>query len=74
MARDREACGRCSTSIVVDAAQGDQHDGERGDRDPYGDARIEVDDAQLRRFSPDGWVTRVASELDAVMRRFTWGE
>ncbi|WP_323172241.1 hypothetical protein [Natrialba sp. PRR66] len=74
MARDREACGRCSTSIVVDAAQGDQHDGERGGRNPYGDARIEVDDTQLRRFSPDGWVSRVASELDAVVRRFTWGE
>jgi len=68
---EREACGRCSMSTVVDAAE----DGEdAADRDPFGDERIEVDDDALRIASPAAWLGRVASTVDEVATRLTYGE
>lgn len=72
MAKDRESCGRCSASIVVEAANGDRTADERAERDPYGDARIEVDERDLRFVSPDFWIARFAERLDDVTSRLTW--
>ena len=72
MAKDREACGRCSTSVAVDVANLDRGDDERAERDPYGEERIEVDEDQLRTLSPDGWISGLSSRLDDAMSRFTW--
>ncbi|MFC7097388.1 hypothetical protein [Halobaculum marinum] len=63
---DREACGRCSMTTVVDATAD-------GDRDPYGDERIELEDDDLRRVSPSAWLGGVVSTLDDIATRFTYG-
>jgi hypothetical protein len=63
-----EACGRCAMSTVVDAVD----DGEE-DRDPFGDARIEVDEAAIRRVSPAGVLADLKSRLDDVVHRLTYG-
>lgn len=67
MAKEREACGRCSTSVAVEAAA----DGES--RDPYGEERIEVEADELRTLSPDGWISRLSGRIDGAVERFTWG-
>ncbi|QSW99876.1 hypothetical protein [Haloterrigena alkaliphila] len=72
MVTDREACGRCSTSVAVEVANTDRGDDERAERNPYGEERIEVDENQLRLFSPDGWISGLSSRLDDAMSRFTW--
>ena len=67
---DREACGRCSMTTVVDATE----DGEGvADRNPFGDERIELDDDELRRTSPGAWLKGVVSALDDVGTRLTYG-
>ncbi|MDQ2051239.1 hypothetical protein RBH26_12195 [Natronolimnohabitans sp. A-GB9] len=72
MAKDREACGRCSLSVVVDTANGDRDADERATRDPYGEDSIEVDETELKRLSPDGWLSRVADRLDTVATHLVW--
>ena len=62
-----EACGRCAMSTVVDAVDGET------DRDPFGDARIEVDEASIRRVSPAGALADAKSWLDDVVHRLTYG-
>ncbi|MFB9825307.1 hypothetical protein [Halobaculum roseum] len=67
---DREACGRCSMTTVVDATE----DGEGvADRDPFGDDRIELDADELRRTSPTAWLGGVVSALDDIGNRLTYG-
>ncbi|CQR49123.1 MULTISPECIES: hypothetical protein [Haloferax] len=63
----REACGRCSMTTVVDAAAS-------GDRDPFGDDRIELDESALRAASPTAWLGRVSARLDAAAERFVYGD
>ncbi|QFU81440.1 hypothetical protein [Natronorubrum aibiense] len=72
MTTDREACGRCSMSVAVDVANSDRDADERADRDPYGDARIEVDETQLRTLSPSAWLEGLSSRLDDVANRLIW--
>ncbi|OIB56760.1 hypothetical protein [Natrialba sp. SSL1] len=73
MARKREACGRCSMSVAVEAAQTEQSDTDRATQDPYGDARIEVEESTLRRLSPDGWLSGVSTRVSERVRQLTWG-
>lgn len=72
MATDREACGRCSTSVVVDVANRDRDAEDRAERDPYGEERIEVDETAIRILSPDGWMSKLSSRLDDVAQRLVW--
>jgi len=65
MAKDTEACGRCSMSVVVDAVDED-------DRDPFGDERIEVDRESMERASPEAWLARVSTRIDDAVTRFVW--
>jgi len=69
MAKDTEACGRCSMTVVVDAV--DEEDEQR--EDPFGDDRIEVEETQLERVSPEAWFGRVSSRVNSVVSRFAWG-
>ncbi|OLZ40224.1 hypothetical protein A6E15_04155 [Natrinema saccharevitans] len=69
MGTDREACGRCSMSVVVDATSADAET----DHDPYGEARIEVDDDRLRTLSPGAWISRLTARIDDAASRFVWG-
>ena len=64
-----EACGRCSMSTVVDTVAE-----EGGERDPFGDERIEVAEADLRRISPAAWIGRLTRRLDEIARRLTYGD
>ncbi|WP_227375066.1 hypothetical protein [Haladaptatus halobius] len=64
-----EACGRCGLSSVVDATS----DGEP--RDPYGDARIEVTESELRAVSGHvELVGRAKRRLDSFAERFAYGK
>ncbi|WP_254766228.1 hypothetical protein [Salinilacihabitans rarus] len=73
--KDREACGRCSLSTAVDVAEADRDgSGDEGaTRDPYGEARIEVDERELRLVSPGAWLSRLVERVDETGRRLTWG-
>ncbi|MFO7834486.1 MAG: hypothetical protein R6V31_10670 [Halohasta sp.] len=62
----REACGRCSLSTVVETVD------EAADRDPFGDERIEVEEATLRQVAPAAWMQRVTRRLDELARRLTY--
>ncbi|MBB6644766.1 hypothetical protein [Halobellus ruber] len=69
MAKDTEACGRCSMTVVVDAV-----DDENATReDPFGDDRIEVEERQLERASPEAWFGRVSARVNRIVSRFAWG-
>lgn len=72
MSNDREACGRCSMSVAVDLTNGDRDDDERADRNPYEQDRIEVDESELKRLSPDGWIDGLSSRLNDAAQRVTW--
>ncbi|WP_049890136.1 hypothetical protein [Natronorubrum sulfidifaciens] len=72
MPKEREACGRCSMSVAVDVANSDRDADERAARDPYGDARIEVDEKQLRTLSPSAWLEGLSSRLDDLANRLVW--
>ena len=74
MTTDREACGRCSMSTAVDVANAGREEDERGERDPFGDARIEVDERQLRAVSPGAWLSRISDRIGSSVDRLTWGD
>lgn len=71
MGKQTEYCGRCAMSSVVDVTGDD--DEERAGRDPFGTARIEVDDAELRKLSPGAWLGGVTQRLDDLATRLTYG-
>ncbi len=56
-------------TVVVDAVD----DEETGREDPFGDDRIEVEERQLERASPEAWFGRVSSRINRVVSRFAWG-
>ncbi|MFB6123792.1 MAG: hypothetical protein ABEJ78_10080 [Haloferacaceae archaeon] len=66
-----EACGRCAMSSVVDVSMADDEDADGSD--PFGEARIEVDEDQLRSVSPAAWLAGVRHKLDEVATRLTYG-
>ena len=67
-----EYCGRCAMSSVVDASQSGD-DTDDADADPFGSARIELDDAQLRAVSPSAWLSGLRARLDGVATSLTYG-
>lgn len=64
-------------STVVDVASyGDEDDdGADGEanRDPFGEAAIEIDDDELRRISPGAWAGRLSERLDDLGERLIHG-
>ena len=70
MAKDTEACGRCSMTVVVDAVDDENEEG--GSRDPFGEERIEVDQRELERVSPEAWMGRVSSRVNDAVSRLVW--
>lgn len=68
----REACGRCSMTSVVDMATTDDED---GGNDPFGDARIEVPEADLQKVMVVSvWLGRVKRRLNEIATRITYGD
>jgi len=70
MAKDTEACGRCSMSVVVDAV--DENEGEQP-HDPFGDDCIEVDQRDIERVSPEAWMGRLSTRVNEAVSRYVWG-
>ncbi|QLD91203.1 hypothetical protein HWV07_07760 [Natronomonas salina] len=69
-----EACGRCSVSTVVDAAGGEEEDDDGDARNPFEGARIEIQEAELRRVvGHEVLVRRVKDRLDDLASRFIYG-
>ncbi len=68
-----EACGRCAMSTVVETTTETADKGDSDSRDPFGSARIEVDERSLRRISPAAWMGRLTSKLDRFVQRLTYG-
>jgi hypothetical protein len=63
-------------SSVVDVSRnaGDgEGDDDTGPRDPFGGARIEVDERELRAVSPGAWFGRLKTRLDEYATRLTYG-
>jgi len=71
--KQTEACGRCSMSTVVDAVNSDRSPSDCAENDPFGSERIEVDESEIRRVSPAGWLADTKEKLDAVARRIAYG-
>jgi len=67
--KDTEACGRCAMSSVVSVTEGAGDE----ERDPYADARIEVDEKRLRAVSPGAWFGRVKRRLNDYAARLAYG-
>ncbi|MBX0293446.1 hypothetical protein [Haloarcula nitratireducens] len=66
MSKETESCGRCSMSTVVDTTDGQGSD-------PFGTARIEVDDGEARAVSPAAWLAGLKDRLDDAATRLTYG-
>lgn len=71
--KSTEACGRCAMSTVVDVTESGKGDEGAGSSDPYGNARIEVDESELRAVSPAAWLEGVKRRLDDLAGRLTYG-
>lgn len=71
--KEREACGRCAMTSVTGMTMGDRDGEETPGRDPFGNARIEVSDADLRRASPAAWLGGLIERLDEAATRLTYG-
>jgi len=71
--KETEYCGRCSMSSVVDLTDHGRDDEERAARDPFGEARIEVDESELRAVSPSAWLEGVRDRLDEFAARVIYG-
>jgi hypothetical protein len=52
-------------TVVVDAV-------DEADRDPFGDERIEVDQASMERVSPEAWLSRLSMRVEDAVTRFIW--
>jgi len=73
MAKETESCGRCSMTSVVGAVDADDG-GEPAERDPFGEARIEVPEGELRTASaPLVLAGRVRRKLDEFATTLTYG-
>jgi len=71
--KETEYCGRCSMSSVVDVTAQDRDEDEQAARDPFGGARIEVDEAELRAVSPSAWLEGVRTRIDELAARIAYG-
>lgn len=56
-------------STVVDAAVDEEND----ERDPFAGERIEVDESEFARVSPEVWFSKVSARLNEIVQSFTYG-
>jgi len=56
-------------STVVDAAVDEEDSG----RDPFAGERIEVDESEFARVSPEVWFSKVSARLNEIVQSFTYG-
>jgi hypothetical protein len=57
-------------TVVVDAVE---EEGTAEREDPFGDERIEVEEEDLERVSPEAWFGRMSSRVNRIVSSFAWG-
>lgn len=71
--KNKESCGRCSVTTVLDATD-EEDGGESGGKNPFDGKRIEVDESAIKTTAPHEFAARrVKDRLDGVVSRLTWG-
>ncbi|WP_338730144.1 hypothetical protein [Haladaptatus sp. DJG-WS-42] len=60
-------------SSVVSVTTEEKDGEERERRNPFGNARIEVDDRELKTVSPGAWLSGLKTRLDTLATRLTYG-
>lgn len=71
VAKQKESCGRCSVSTVVEAT-GDVDDG--GGRNPFDGERIELEESEMRSVvRHEVLASRVRRRLDELVTRLIFG-
>lgn len=72
--KQREACGRCSVSAVVDTVENSE-DGEGGGTNPFDGERIELEESEMRSVvRHEVFVRKVKERLDDIAMRLTYGK
>ena len=76
MAKDTDACGRCSMTVVVDAVNEEPEEPAESveSRDPFAGERIEVEESSIRRVSPGGFLSDLKDRINALGRRLAYGK
>jgi len=70
--KQKEACGRCSVTTVIDATE-DKEDG--GGENPFDGERIEIEESQMRSVARhEVLASKVTSRLDALASKVIWGK
>lgn len=69
--KNSEACGRCSVSTVVDAADSEE---EGGPENPFEGDRIEIEESEMRSVvRHEVFADRLKSRLDDFANRIMFG-
>jgi hypothetical protein len=69
--KQKEACGRCSVTTVIDATE----DEETSAENPFEGERIEVEEEQMRSVvRHEVLASKVTDKLDSFASRFVWGK
>jgi hypothetical protein len=71
--KEREACGRCAMTSVTGLTMADERQADAADRDPFGEARIEVADEEMRRVSPSAWLEGIVGRINDAATHLTYG-
>lgn len=72
--KNKESCGRCSVTTVLDATEESDEGGDSGGKNPFDGERIEVDESTLKSTAPHEFAVRgVKDRLDGIVSRLTWG-
>ena len=70
--KQKEACGRCSVTTVIDATE-DANE-EDGGENPFDGERIEIDESEMRSVARhEVLASKVTDRLDAFATRVIWG-
>jgi len=71
--KQKEACGRCSVTTVIDAT-GD-HEEEEGGTNPFDGERIELEEQEMRTVARhEALASKISDRLDAFATRVVWGQ
>jgi hypothetical protein len=68
--KQKEACGRCSVTTVIDATE----DGEEKAENPFEGERIEIEESEMRSVvRHEVLASKVTDRLDAFASRLMFG-
>jgi len=71
--KQKEACGRCSVTTVIDATEDANEEG--GAENPFDGERIEIEESQMRSVARhEVLASKVTDRLDEFASRVIWGK